>query len=53
MEPFQLKDYDIYNAILQITEQIHGEFGVAAIRNGLSGKTYFCYILYLKLIVNF
>jgi len=38
MEPFQLKDYDIYNAILQITEQIHGEFGVAAIRNGLSAK---------------
>ena len=39
MEPFQLKDYDIYQAVLRITEQIHGEFGAAAAKNGLDGKT--------------
>jgi len=38
MEPFQLKDYDIYQAVLRITEQIHGEFGAAAAKNGLDVK---------------
>jgi hypothetical protein len=33
-----LKTYDIVTSILNVTEQIHGEFGAAAIKNGLEGK---------------
>jgi len=38
MEPFQLRDYDVYQAVLYVTEQIHGEFGAAAVKNGLDVK---------------
>ena len=37
-EPFQLKEYDVYQAVISITEQIHGEFGAAAVKSGLDGK---------------
>nr|SVE73907.1 EOG090X0GYO [Daphnia atkinsoni] len=33
-----IKTYDILNSVLAVTEQIHGEFGAAAIRNGLEVK---------------
>nr|CAG4642150.1 EOG090X0GYO [Eurycercus lamellatus] len=38
MEAFPLKDHEIMHSILKITEQIHGEFGAAAIKNGLDVK---------------
>lgn len=41
MEPFQLRDYDVYQAVLYVTEQIHGEFGAAAVKNGLDGRICF------------
>jgi hypothetical protein len=37
-QPLNLKTYDIVTSILNVTEQIHGEFGAAAIKNGLEGK---------------
>nr|CAG4642889.1 EOG090X0GYO [Evadne anonyx] len=38
MESFQLKDYEVYQAVLNITEQIHGDFGAAAVKHGLEVK---------------
>nr|CAG4637455.1 EOG090X0GYO [Ceriodaphnia reticulata]SVE73277.1 EOG090X0GYO [Ceriodaphnia reticulata] len=38
VESLNLKPYDIFKSILDVTEQIHGEFGAAAIRNGLDVK---------------
>jgi hypothetical protein len=41
-----VKKYDLLASVLDITEQIHGEFGAAAIRNGLESKnTYLTKIL--------
>lgn len=41
-----MKKYDLLASVLDITEQIHGEFGAAAIRNGLESKnTYLTKIL--------
>nr|SVE76734.1 EOG090X0GYO [Daphnia longispina] len=37
-QPLNLKTYDIVTSILNVTEQIHGEFGAAAIKNGLEVK---------------
>lgn len=37
-EALPLKESDIYKAVFQVTEKIHGEFGAAAIMTGLSGK---------------
>jgi len=37
-EALPLKENDIYKAVCQVTEKIHGEFGAAAIMTGLSGK---------------
>ena len=37
-EPLALNVKDIFYAILNATEQIHGEFGAAAVRNGLDVK---------------
>nr|CAG4636622.1 EOG090X0GYO [Eubosmina coregoni]SVE70148.1 EOG090X0GYO [Eubosmina coregoni] len=37
-DPFKPKEYDIYNAVLGVTEQIHGEFGAASVKNGLDVK---------------
>ena len=37
-EALPLKEHDIYKAVCQVTEKIHGEFGAAAIMTGLSGK---------------
>nr|SVE70768.1 EOG090X0GYO [Daphnia similis]SVE71397.1 EOG090X0GYO [Daphnia similis]SVE72030.1 EOG090X0GYO [Daphnia similis]SVE72657.1 EOG090X0GYO [Daphnia similis] len=37
-QPLNLKTYDILKSVLAVTEQIHGEFGAAAIKNGLEVK---------------
>ncbi|XP_057372172.1 ribonuclease P/MRP protein subunit POP5-like [Daphnia carinata] len=37
-QPLNLKTYDILKSVLAATEQIHGEFGAAAIKNGLEVK---------------
>nr|SVE77953.1 EOG090X0GYO [Daphnia lumholtzi]SVE78582.1 EOG090X0GYO [Daphnia lumholtzi]SVE79211.1 EOG090X0GYO [Daphnia lumholtzi] len=38
VQPLNLKTYDILKSVLAATEQIHGEFGAAAIKNGLEVK---------------
>ena len=43
----KLNKADIMAAVLYVTQQIHGEFGAAAIMNGLSGKKTFVLILIL------
>jgi hypothetical protein len=37
-QPLNVKKYDLLASVLDVTEQIHGEFGAAAIRNGLESK---------------
>nr|SVE76108.1 EOG090X0GYO [Daphnia hispanica] len=37
-QPLNLKTYEILRSVLDVTEQIHGEFGAAAIKNGLEVK---------------
>lgn len=37
-QPLNLKPYEIVTSVVSVTEQIHGEFGAAAIKNGLEGK---------------
>nr|CAG4635155.1 EOG090X0GYO [Alona affinis] len=37
-EAFPLKDHEILRSVLTTTEQIHGEFGAAAVTNGLNVK---------------
>ncbi|EFX78978.1 hypothetical protein DAPPUDRAFT_304992 [Daphnia pulex] len=37
-QPLNVKKYDLLASVLDVTEQIHGEFGAAAIRNGLEIK---------------
>nr|CAG4651437.1 EOG090X0GYO [Simocephalus serrulatus]SVE94587.1 EOG090X0GYO [Simocephalus serrulatus] len=37
-QPLALKKYEIIQTLLSTTEEIHGEFGAAAIRNGLDVK---------------
>nr|CAG4643587.1 EOG090X0GYO [Ilyocryptus agilis] len=44
-EAVAFRKYDIYSAVLNITEEIHGEFGFAAIKNGLEVR---CSPLYDK-----
>nr|CAG4652277.1 EOG090X0GYO [Triops cancriformis] len=38
LEPFELKPYELMHAIQHFVEQIHGEFGVAAIQPGFQAK---------------
>jgi ribonuclease P/MRP protein subunit POP5 len=38
LEPLALNVKDIFYAILDATQEIHGEFGAAAVRNGLDVK---------------
>nr|SVE74530.1 EOG090X0GYO [Daphnia barbata] len=37
-KPLNITTYDIVKSVLAVTEQIHGEFGAASIRNGLEVK---------------
>lgn len=37
LEHLQFKSNEVYQAVLAATEQMHGEFGCAAIQNGLEG----------------
>nr|CAG4645215.1 EOG090X0GYO [Leptodora kindtii] len=38
IQSYPIKDTDIYHAVVRFVEQIHGEFGAAAIRTGLNVK---------------
>lgn len=38
LENLLFKSNEVYQAVLAITEQMHGEFGCAAIQNGLEGN---------------
>nr|CAG4647511.1 EOG090X0GYO [Megafenestra aurita]SVE92739.1 EOG090X0GYO [Megafenestra aurita] len=38
MSSKQLKKFEILNSLMKITEELHGDFGAAAIRNGLDVK---------------
>nr|CAG4645904.1 EOG090X0GYO [Lynceus sp. MCZ IZ 141354] len=37
-EPYLLKELDLYHAILDAVEELHGEYGVAAIKSGFQAK---------------
>ncbi len=38
VNPLDLQESDLFYAVMQATEQMHGEFGAAAIRSGINVK---------------
>nr|CAG4641308.1 EOG090X0GYO [Eulimnadia texana] len=38
LNPYMLNSTDLYHAVMDVVEQIHGEFGAAAVNNGIDAK---------------